>query len=407
LSIENQKATRPTTKKIPLQLADLHGLSRLAIDATLGITNIVATMHHTIARVPGILGTPPAGSPRGITGLVYGSISGITRLVGGEIDMILAPLIPLLGEQQSSPEREGILAALNGVLGDYLAASDNPLTIGMQLRRDGQALAAAPPQPSGKILLLVHGLCLHDLNWRQMEHDHGALLAAELGYTPVYLRYNTGLHISTNGRALANMIEALLHCWPAPVEELAIIGHSMGGLVARSASHYGGVANHAWLQRLRKMVFLGTPHHGAPLEQLGHWVQGMLGISPYTAPFARLGKVRSAGITDLRYGNLLDEDWADQDRFAPARDQRRPTPLPSGAQCYAIGATTGSAVGDLQDQLLGDGLVPLHSALGHHTTPRLTIPFPESHQWIGYELNHMDLLHRRDVYEQMRQWLGS
>ncbi|MCG8349858.1 MAG: GPI inositol-deacylase [Chloroflexales bacterium] len=401
-------------KKTPLQPADLHGLSRLAIDATLGITNIVATMHHTIARAPGILGTPPAGSPRGITGLVYGSICGITRLVGGGIDTILAPLIPLLGEQESSLEREGILAALNGVLGDYLAASDNPLTIPMQLRRDGQALeleaqtlSATLPQPSGKILLLVHGLCLHDLNWRQEEHDHGALLATDLGYTPVYLRYNTGLHISTNGHALADMLEALLHCWPAPVEELAIIGHSMGGLVARSASHYGAVANHAWLQRLRKMILLGTPHHGAPLEQLGNWAQGMLGISPYTAPFARLSKVRSAGITDLRYGNLVDEDWAAQDRFAPARDQRRPTPLPNGVQCYTVGATTGSTAGDLQDQLLGDGLVPLPSALGYHSTSRLTLPFPESHQWIGYEMNHMDLLHRRDVYEQMRQWLGS
>jgi pimeloyl-ACP methyl ester carboxylesterase len=402
------------TQKTHVHPTDVRGFSHLAVDATLGLTDLVEAMHHTIARAPCILGTPTQAPTTGITGLVYASIRGVARLVGGGIDAILSQLIPLLGERRSSPERDGVLAALNGVLGDYLAASDSPLAIPMRLRRDGlplelagQALAAGLPQPSGKILLLVHGLCLNDRHWRRKGHDHGAALATDLGYTHIYLHYNTGLHISTNGRAFAGMIEALLQRWPVPVEELVIIGHSMGGLVARSARHYGALAGHTWPQQLRKIVFLGTPHHGALLERGGNWVHGMLGISPYTAAFARLGEIRSAGITDLRYGNLLNEDWEGQDRFAHAGDQRRPVPLPGGVQCYTIGATMGKTAGDLSDQLLGDGLVPLRSALGYHRDPRLALPFPESQQWIGYDMHHLDLLHRRDVYEQMRQWLAS
>ena len=227
----------------------------------------------------------------------------------------------------SSAEREALQAAANGVLGDHLAASANPLAIPMRLRRDGQpldlttpALAAALPQPTGKILVLAHGLCMNDRQWRRKGHDHGAALAADAGFTPVYLHYNSGLHVSTNGRAFAGQLEALLGAWPVPVDELVIIGHSMGGLLARSACYYGELAGHAWPRHLRKIVFLGTPHHGTAFERGGNWVTVALGVSRYTAAFARLGKIRSAGITDLRYGSFLDEDWEDRDRFA--RDQR-------------------------------------------------------------------------------------
>ncbi|MEM8530811.1 MAG: alpha/beta hydrolase [Chloroflexota bacterium] len=382
----------------------------MAIDATLGITDLVESTHHTITR----LGTSTSGRTQGITGLVYGSIRGITRLVGSSTDAILTPLVPLLGEQLSSPEREAVISALNGVLGDHLATNENPLAIRMNLRQDGQpldleaqTLYETTTQPSNKILLMVHGLCLNDGHWERDGHNHGTLLTTELGYTPVYLHYNTGLHISTNGRAFADMIETLLHRWPVPVDELAIIGHSMGGLVSRSACYYGAVARHTWLQYLRKMVFLGTPHHGSPLERHGNGLNSLLGINPYTAAFTRLGKIRSSGITDLRHGNLLDEDWAEQDRFAHTPDQRRLVPLPNGVQCYAIGATTGDVIGDLRDQLLGDGLVSLHSALGYHKDPERIIGFPETNQWIGHNMNHMDLLARMEVYEQIRQCFVS
>ena len=273
--------------------------------------------------------------------------------MGVSLDALLAQLDAALDPAATSAEREAVQAAVNGVLGDHLAASANPLAIPMRLRRDGQpldlttpALAAALPQPTGKILVLAHGLCMNDRQWQRKGHDHGAALAADAGFTPVYLHYNSGLHVSTNGRAFAGQLEALLGAWPVPVDELVILGHSMGGLLARSACHYGELAGHAWPRHLRKIVFLGTPHHGTTFERGGNWVTVALGVSRYTAAFARLGKIRSAGITDLRYGSFLDEDWEDQDRFARDSDTRRILPLPDGVQCYAIGAAipTGESV---------------------------------------------------------------
>jgi pimeloyl-ACP methyl ester carboxylesterase len=395
-----------------IEPADLYGLTRLAVDATLGVTDLVEALHHTISRAPGVLGTHEHTPMHGIPSLVYSSIRDITRLVGGGLGAVLAQFAPSVYEGRSSPERDAMLAALNGVVGDHLASSGNSLAIPMQLRRDAQALvldaealAAAIEQPSTKVLLMVHGLCLNDRQWRRHGHDHGALLAMDLGYTNIYLHYNTGLHISENGRAFAGLLESLLHSWPVPVQDLVIVGHSMGGLVARSACHYGALAGHAWLRQLSKIVFLGTPHHGSPMERAGHWLNGMLGLSPYTAAFERLGRLRSAGITDLRYGSLLDEDWAGRASLAPSSSPRRAVRLPVGVQCYCIGASTGRTAGDLCDRLLGDGLVLLDSALGYHASPSLALQFCE--QWIGYDMNHMDLLDRRDVYEQLRQWLAE
>lgn len=394
--------------------ADVRGVSRMVIDATLGVTDLVEAMHSTILRVPWIFGKPVDRPTPGIAGFVYSSIRTITALVGSGLDVALGPLSGLLEERRSSSEREAVIAALNGVVGDYLHASGNALALPMCMRVNGQplelnapALAGALPQASGKILLLVHGLCLTDQHWDREGHDHGALLASELGYTPVYLHYNTGLHISTNGRALADMLAELISAWPVPVEDLAILAHSMGGLVSRSACHYGTLAGHAWLGHLRKIIFLGTPHNGSPLERAGNWVDTLLQVSPYSAAFARLGKIRSAGITDLRYGSLLDEDWLGRDRFAPTGDPRQPVPLPANVACYMVAASTGSIEDEIQHYLNGDGLVPVHSALGVHPDPSMALPPSATEQWIGYEMNHIDLLHRHDVYTQIRTWLAE
>jgi pimeloyl-ACP methyl ester carboxylesterase len=248
---------------------------------------------------------------------------------------------------------------------------------------------------------------LNDLNWQQDGHDHGAALSRDLGFTAIYLHYNTGLHISVNGRAFANLLQALVVEWPVPLAELVIIGHSMGGLVSRSAYHYGVAAGHDWPRHLRKLIFLGAPHHGAPMERGGQWLHLMLGKSRYTAAFTHLGRIRSAGITDLRHGNLLDCDWRDKDRFQHVGDSRQPVPLPEDVQCFAIAATTGGEAGGLGDRLFGDGLVPVSSALGHHKDPHRALSIPKDRQWIGCAMNHFDLLSRREVYEQMRLWLGS
>jgi hypothetical protein len=406
-------AASVTAAKHRNHLSDLRGASRLAIDATRGLADLVEAMHHTIARAPGVLATPPAGRTRGITGLIYRSVHGVTRLVGGSIDAILGSLAPLLGHVEPSPAREAIVAALNGVLGDYLEATGNPLAISLRFRRDGMPLAlereaikAAIPACTGKLLVLAHGLCLNDLQWNRRGHDHGAALARDLGYTPVYLHYNTGLHISTNGRRLAEALEALLAQWPIPLQEFVVVAHSMGGLVTRSACHHGALAGHAWLRHLDALVCLGTPHHGAPMERGGNWIDTVLEVSPYTAPLARLGKVRSAGITDLRYGNLTDEDWQGRDRFARG-DRRRFVPLPEGVRCHAIAATALAKPRGERRELPGDGIVPLASALGRHDDHRLDLMIPATRQWIAYGCGHLELLERSDVYRRIRRWLGA
>jgi len=393
--------------------SDLRGATRMAVDATVGVTDLVERMHATIQRVPGIVGKAPQEPTRGITGLVYRSVRGVTRVVGRGLDAALAPVIPLLPEGETTPAREAFISALNGVYGDYLARTRNPLAVTMSVRRDGRRLdpadaadGASGSPPSGRLLLLIHGLCLNDLHWTREGHNHGAALARDHGYTPLYLHYNSGLHVSTNGRELAALLEDLLERWPHPVEELAIVGHSMGGLVARSACHYGRSADHRWTRQLRKIVFLGTPHHGAPLERGGNLVDFVMGVSPYSAPFTRLGRMRSAGITDLRHGNVRDEDWDGRDRFALSGDERQSAPLPEKVQCYTVAATLGKRRDLLGERLLGDGLVPLASAIGHHKTPERALAFPKSHQWIGYEMGHLELLSRPEVYARLSGWLA-
>lgn len=368
----------------------------------MGVTDVVEAMHHNIFRALVNPAEPSRGRTRGITGLVYRSIRGITRIVGGGVDATLAPFA-WLGDGGSSIRREAVLAALNGVSGDHLAATGNPLAIPMSFRQGGEPLV---PSTGSRLLVLAHGLCMNDLQWNREGHDHGAALARDLGYTPVYLQYNSGLHISTNGRAFADLLEDLVEQWPVPVEEMVILGHSMGGLVTRSACHRGNAVGHAWLRHLKKIVFLGTPHHGSALERGGNRVESILGISRYTAPLARLGQARSAGITDLRHGNLLDEDWQGRDRFEEPEDLRRQVPLPDGVQCYAMAASA-EVAGSLKSRLLGDGLVPVDSALGRHEEAGRVLPIPESRQWIAPDMTHFDLLSRPEAYGKIREWLAD
>jgi hypothetical protein len=390
---------------------DLRGASRLAIDATRGVIGLVEAMHTTIASGPAILGRPLAAPAQLTNRLVYGSILGVTRLVGSTLDLALASLAPLLGPATPGPEREAIVAVVNGVIGDHLSASRNPLALEMQLRHGGeplgstpQALRSALPHASRKLLVLVHGLCLTDRGWTRRDHDHGAALARDLGYTPVYALYNTGLHISTNGHALAAQLEQLAAAWPVALDEIVLIGHSMGGLVARSACHAGDDAGHAWRPRLRSLITLGSPHHGAPLERGGHEVDRALGISRYVVPFRRLGRIRSAGITDLRFGTVLDEHWHGHDRFAHRGDPRRSLALPAGVACYAIAGTLATRAAE---RLPGDGLVTVASALGVHPDPALTLGFPDAHRWIALGTRHIDLLASPAVHATMRTWLSS
>lgn len=349
-----------------LQAADLRGAARLGTDAVAGLASLVETMHAGIASLP--------------------------RLPG-------------LGEAPRW-EREAVVAALNGVIGDHLASTDNPLAIAMTFRQSGRplvlersALRARRAGGTPRLLVLLHGLCMNDLQWQREGHDHGEALARDLGYTPVYLHYNSGLSVSTNGRILAQLLERLYDSWPVPIERMVLMGHGMGGLVARSAFHHGALIQRGglrWPSRLNDLVCLGTPHQGAPLERAGHGVDVLLSAAPY-APLARLGKLRSAGINDLRLGNVVSAPTSDDGSYRCAQ-----VSLPENVRCFAVAASLGTEAGKPPS----DGLVPVASALGQHPDPERRLGFAPDCQAVVRDTGHLDLLSSPAVYALLRQWLG-
>lgn len=385
------------------QLSDLHGVTRLTIDATVGVTDIVEKMHHTIQ-----IGHPPVGVSRasrtsGITGLVYSSVRGITRLCGMGLDAGMTSLGALLPEGQSAAKRDALVSVINGIYGDHFHQTGNPLEIVMSIRyqdisfTSGDLPAGVCGQlqrdSSKKIMLFVHGLCLSDRNWTRGDKCQAEILANKLGYSPLFLRYNTGLSITENGQQLAALIADLLQGLPSAPEELVIVGHSMGGLVARSAVYHGGEKGHAWLQHLDGMLFLGTPHQGAPLERGGNWLDRLLELSPYAAPFARIAKKRSAGISDLRDGCITGPDG----KFIL---------LPDNIKCYAVAGTLAKAQSQIHQKLIGDGLVPVDSAFGLSNDPERHLQISEDNQYTVFETGHMDLLGSAAAFDQLANWLG-
>ncbi|MBF0377804.1 MAG: hypothetical protein HQK72_10020 [Desulfamplus sp.] len=412
-------------------ISDIRGIGKLATEAVSGITSLVEDLHQTILSLNGILGSPYKQRTTGITGMVYRNIRTVTELVGNEMDVALNKIIAMiesnssdpLSPQISIPLYEAFISALNGIIGDHLVASKNPLAINMQLRQNGAALSMNKEsfsdndaflnqiiESNGKIALMVHGLCMNDLQWNRKGHDHGKELSRDFGYTPVYLHYNTGLHISENGKSFSELMEKFINqISNTTIDkqiEIVIIAHSMGGLVSRSAFYYGKLANHTWLKHVKKLICLGTPHHGSPLERFGNWIDMFLEINPYCSPFSRLGKIRSAGVTDLRYGNIIDDDWKEQGRFEYSNDSRLPVSLPEDIDCYAVAVTTTKDSCTIANNIVGDGLVPLNSALGSHKNPDFNLLFPDNHKWVGNDMNHMDLLSSQEVYQTIKKWVA-
>lgn len=398
---------------------DIRGVGRLALTATHQVTEIVEDMHRAIISGPDVLGRPFEVPAQLMTSIVYGTIRRVADVVGSGAGRSLSALEPWVKAGAYSdvsippppgPYHDAVRAAVNGVLGDFLAETQNPLAVTMRLCSRGEpltlerdALAAALPNAGRRLLVMVHGSCSSDRMWRWNGHDHGVALARDLGYTPVWLRYNSGRHISTNGRQFAGLLEQLVAEWPTEVESLTLLGHSMGGLVARSACHTAEEDGHNWRAALRALVTLGAPHHGAPLERAGSVLYTMLGISKYSAPFKRLARIRSAGITDLRYGYVRDDEWHDRDRFALNPDDRRGVALPADVDCYAI---AGSRAKQSSPSMLGDGLVPIKSALGVHRKSKLTLAFPEDNRHVVLPCGHLDLLSNTKVYDTLLSWLS-
>ena len=422
---------KPRTRH--LRPTDLRAAARLAVDATHSVTRIAEGVHRAVLGSMGVPGGKTQGQTRGLTGFVYRTVHGVTALVGKSLEAAFTRLEPhltaVVDAPPDTPGREAVLAALNGVMGDRLAAHNNPLATPMTLRLNGQPWdhpgqtpettpattpkqKSKPPALSSKVLLVIHGLCMNDLQWHTPPGSDGAPavdlgldLSKTLGYTPIYVRYNTGLHTSENGALLSQQLEHLAQHWPPGLVELRVLAHSMGGLVTRSAFHHAQTHDLQWQHKLKAIVFLGTPHHGAPLERAGNWVDVVLGSTPFSRPFARLGHLRSAGITDLRYGQVLATDWEGHDRVRRQPDRRTPCPLPPHVDCFTVAATAARQRSPLSERLLGDGLVPLDSALGHHPDPALQLPFAKNRQYIVYGTHHMQLLSDAAIGAQILHWL--
>ncbi len=394
------------SKQFSKQVIDLRGVSRLLVDAVVGVTELIDAFQRSLSSV---VTKDSQENHLPLSRRILRSIQSVAVWTGDKMDKPLALANELLADKTLSPFHPGLLSAVNGVLGDYLVTSENPLAISMQFRKEGIAqndsdLKTLIEQSNGNFLIMVHGSCLNDLKWTCKGHNHGELLAGELGMTTLYLHYNSGLHISENGQQLSALLHSLNQLSSTPLQ-LNILAHSMGGLVARSACYYAKENEYSWLEQMKKMIFLGSPHHGAPLEKGGNWVDTLLTKSRFSLPFAPLAKIRSCGITDLRYGNLLDKDWNKNDRFEKSGDQRQPVPLPEKTQCYTVAASTAKQSSILSDHLIGDGLVPLKSALGQHKDSERCLKFPSTHQMIAREIGHMQLLHHADVYKQLKNWM--
>ena len=371
-----------------MDVATLTGIAQLAVDATVGVARVVEGVHASVLRSTGLPLADEHGRTRGLTGLVYRSVRGTARAVGGGLAAALRAIERSGAGRDAAdgPERyTAWRAALNGVLGDHLAASGNPLALPMTLRR------CASGESGERVLLLVHGLCMSDGDWRTARDgdvvDHGADTASRLGHVPIHVRYNTGLAIAANGRALSERLEALCRESSVPIRRIDVIAHSMGGLVVRSACAQAEQAGARWRKQLRHVVFLGTPHDGAPLERIGHAVDRLLAATPWTSPFARIGRVRSAGILDLRHG-LSD------------------VPLPEGVQCHAVAGTLASRSDGLGARLVGDGLVPLASALGRSRDATRTLAFRRGSRFVAHGTGHFDLLASERVGARIRAWLA-
>ena len=394
-----------------LSFPTLRGGTRLVFDVVEGITSSVERMHESIASppIPGLGRRPRAHGM--IAASVYSAIRGVNGLLREAADGGYRLVEEGADPAGFSPAELRAVSALNGAVGDHLEATGNPLALPMTLLREGVVIspgesAVPPADASPHLALFVHGLGLSELSWQGQGDSMGDRLRDELGLCPLYLRYNTGRHISTNGREFASLLEALCANWPVPVESISLVGHSMGGLVIRSACWSAEQSGADWLPRLRRVVCLGSPHHGAPLEKAGHALDVALQRIPYAEPLV-FGKRRSAGIKDLRHGNLLDEDWRGRDPDAPLPDSRRPVPLLPGVEYYFAAGTVGRSRQDLKGEILGDLLVRLDSAVGAHRDDLKRLDIKPEHCRVYFRKNHFDLQTDEQVKQQLVAWCSG
>jgi len=397
---------------------EIAALGELAGAAAGGLATQIHQMHGGIAervwRAVGPGALPVRAIHDRIAERSYAAAAQLARgVVRGASTALSLAQRPDAESVEHTPLGRAAVAALNGVWGDRLAREHNRLALEMTLRAGGrdvpltrEGLRRAYPHPTGRLAVFIHGLCESDEAWLLGAARHipyGFRLQAELGYTPLYVRYNTGLHISENGRRLARLLDLVVERWPVEVHEISLIGHSMGGLVARSACHYSD--GRPWCARVRHVFTLGSPHLGAPLEQAANAASHLLARLPETrALLATPLNLRSAGIKDLRYGYLVDECWRDQDCDAFLRNTAREIPFLRTAHHYFVCATVTRRPDALAGRIIGDLLVLRPSAWAQPRGQRLRFPV-EHYSHVG-ATNHFQLLNHPAIYRQIRRWMA-
>jgi pimeloyl-ACP methyl ester carboxylesterase len=400
---------------------ETRALSRLAFRELRGAGSGVRDVHRAIAsrafRAAGPGALPARRLHDAVADGVYATVRGVTAAVGEGADAALR-LRPAGDGRSLSTSRAGAVAlgALGGLIGDTLERQGSDLQEPMTVRSGGRAVPPEPaalrrafPRAAPRIVVFLHGLMETELAWRRGAgadgETYGRRLELDLGCTPLHVRYNSGRHVSENGRSLADLLEELLPAWPADVEQIAFVGHSMGGLVARSACHKAQERGDRWVRRVRHVVSLGSPHLGAPLAQAVHWASAGLDLAPETRPFATFLRRRSAGIRDLRQGSLVDEDWRGRDPDALRAAACREVPLLDGAAHCFVAATVTRRAGHPLGRLLGDCLVLEPSASGRGRSRRIPLRAEDGMHLGG--AHHLALLNHPAVYERLHDWLAA
>ena len=390
---------------------------------------IVRDTHLAIARrafkVSGAAGKPAQVAHDTISQGVYAAVSAGSRVGAGGAGVAAAVRsrreATAYRRLTDRPRGNAVVGAINGAWGDRLERWGSPLALGMSLRRfdrdvplTTESLRDVYADATGDVAVFVHGLCETDASWRlgAVGHHgaagstHGSRLREVCGLTPVYLRYNTGRHVCDNGAAFSQLLADIVSAWPVPVTRLTLIGHSMGGLVIRAACSAGGDERPEWLGLVKRVVYLGSPHLGAPLEVAAARATRALRRLPETRPLGDALASRSVGIKDLRFGAVSADDWGDVvDLDAGCPEPEACAPLLETAEHYYIGATIGRRTDTVAARVLGDVLVPWSSASGDGPRRRLALDVDRGRHLPG--LHHFDLLNHPRVYEVLESWLAD
>lgn len=351
-------------------------------------TRVYGALHRPTAG----LSMVPAALQSAITDLSYAGVSLGVRTAAAGLD--LAARLGLGHALDRGPAGRMVRSGLNGVFGDRLIADRPTLAISMAVRHEAADLTAddyatAFPDAGGRVVVFLHGLGENESHWNHRRAQVGTTYAetlAEEGWTPVFVRANTGLPVMTNGELLSHLLAELVERWPVPITRLALVGHSMGGLIMRSACVHGGARHDPWTDRVRHVVTLGTPHHGAPLAAEAARTSDLLAKIPETAAIARVLDRRSAGISDLIRG-LAHE-----------------VPAMPHARYHLVAGTVWANQSDHPVAAwIGDLLVRVPSAHGRHDDHDDLFPDAEILHIPGAD--HFDLLNHPDVSYALVEWL--